>query len=53
MSNKEIIEHIDAIFAKLQQIDKRLAIMQGDITDVQSNTKRKVQGKEDASKYNS
>ena len=28
---KEIKEHIDAIFAKLQQLDERLAIIQQDI----------------------
>ena len=40
MNKKEIEEHIDAIFAKLQQLDERLAIIQKDIVKLENVKKR-------------
>ena len=40
MNKKEIEEHIDAIFAKLQQLDERLAIIQKDIIKLENVKKR-------------
>ena len=40
MNKKEIEEHIDAILAKLQQLDERLAIIQQDIIKLEDVKKR-------------
>jgi len=39
MNKKEITECIDAILAKLQQLDQRLAIMQKDIIKLENYPK--------------
>jgi len=40
MLKKEIEQHIDAILAKLQQLDERLAIMQKDIIKLEDAKER-------------
>ena len=40
MNLKDIEQHIDAILAKLQQLDERLAIMQKDIIKLEDANKR-------------
>ena len=40
MLKKEIEQHIDAILAKLQQLDERLAIIQQDIIKLEDVKKR-------------